>query len=657
MVGHLFAVLVCLTGAVPEGKSSPDADYEAQKAAVGRDAASQVQLALWCEAHGLEKERLKHLAIAVLSDPANATARGLLGLVQYQGKWIRPDSLADKVRSDSELSEALAQYNTRRASMKGKANEHYALANWCEAHGLRAEAMAHYSIVTRLEPSRDAAWKHLGCKKYQGVWMTESQIATMEAETDAQRRADRHWKPILEKYKLWLTDKRHRVEAETGLAKVNDPRAIRSIWAVFGMSGATGERVAVGLLGQIDAPNSSRGLAMLAVGGASPEVRRVAYEILKRRDPRDVVDLLIGMIRTPMKFEVRPVAGPGTAGVLFVEGERYNVRRVYEAPAVSMAGISNRFFAPGMPYDPYASQQALNLSYWPNASIGPASSDSSRAGGLSAGNQLVADSTRAALERDGLIAQQVARNIAVARTDAQMVENQLESDVRSVKAMNATITETNERVLPILGDLTNQEFGAKPEAWQKWWTDQKGYAYVTPLEPAVKPTYEFVLPLRLMLPHNSCFAAGTPVRTLVGLKPIESLQAGDQVFVQDIKTGAVKLQPIVAIHHNPPNQTYRVSVDGETIAATGIHRFWKAGHGWTMARDLKPGDVIRTLGATARVSRVDLDATPRPVFNLEVAEGRSFFVGQVGALVHDNSLVESTPESFKSLPAASTSAP
>ena len=34
---------------------------------------------------------------------------------------------------------------------------------------------------------------------------------------------------------------------------------------------------------------------------------------------------------------------------------------------------------------------------------------------------------------------------------------------------------------------------------------------------------------------------------------------------------------------------------GESIAATGIHRFWKAGNGWTMARDLKPGDRIRAL--------------------------------------------------------------
>ena len=49
--------------------------YQARKKA-GRDAKAQVRLALWCEAHGLTAERLKHLSLAVLYDPANALARG-----------------------------------------------------------------------------------------------------------------------------------------------------------------------------------------------------------------------------------------------------------------------------------------------------------------------------------------------------------------------------------------------------------------------------------------------------------------------------------------------------------------------------------------------------------------------------------------------------
>src|SRR5262249_27388386 len=71
--------------------------YEAAKAGVGRDPEAHIALALWCEAHGLHSERVKHLAFAVLTDPTNATARGLLGLVEYRGRWQRPDAVAEKV--------------------------------------------------------------------------------------------------------------------------------------------------------------------------------------------------------------------------------------------------------------------------------------------------------------------------------------------------------------------------------------------------------------------------------------------------------------------------------------------------------------------------------------------------------------------------------
>ena len=64
-----------------------------------------------------------------------------------------------------------------------------------------------------------------------------------------------------------------------------------------------------------------------------------------------------------------------------------------------------------------------------------------------------------------------------------------------------------------------------------------------------------------------------------------------------------------------------------------------------MARDLKPGDTLRTLGGTGP-RRGRRGRRVQPVFNLEVAHGQSFFVGDRGVLVHDNSLVEPTPEPF-----------
>ena len=75
-----------------------------------------------------------------------------------------------------------------------------------------------------------------------------------------------------------------------------------------------------------------------------------------------------------------------------------------------------------------------------------------------------------------------------------------------------------------------------------------------------------------------------------------------------------------------------------------------------MARDLKPGDEVRTLGGTAKVLSVGPDQVRR-VYNLEVADGHSFFVGRSGMLVHDNSLVEPTPAPFDAAPVLVATAP
>jgi hypothetical protein len=73
------------------------------------------------------------------------------------------------------------------------------------------------------------------------------------------------------------------------------------------------------------------------------------------------------------------------------------------------------------------------------------------------------------------------------------------------------------------------------------------------------------------------------------------------------------------------------------------------------ARDLKSGDTLRTVGGLAIVKSVDRDRV-QPVFNLQVAQGESFFVGDSGVLAHDNSLVNPTPSPFDAVPELEKSA-
>jgi hypothetical protein len=250
---------------------------------------------------------------------------------------------------------------------------------------------------------------------------------------------------------------------------------------------------------------------------------------------------------------------------------------------------------------------------------------------------------------------------------AAVAERQLENDLQAVKGYNAGADASNERVVQVLRGVTGHDEGANQESWAAWWTDQQGYVY-RPRSPSPKPTIVENVPLAFApepVPFNvhtvqtgpatvanevtasshSCFGAGTPVKTLLGPRPIESLQVGDRILTEDTRTGVITYEPVIAVYHNRPAQTFAVSVGNESVSATGIHRFWKAGHGWVMARDLKPGDRIRTLGGVATISSVEPQAV-QPVFNLEVASGQSFFVGNGGALVHDNSLVQAVAEPF-----------
>jgi hypothetical protein len=102
------------------------------------------------------------------------------------------------------------------------------------------------------------------------------------------------------------------------------------------VGGERDQLITVQLLGQIDAPLSSKTLAALAIYGKTPQVRRGALETLRRRPAEDFLAMFVALMRDPLKYEVRPVGGPGSPGVLYVEGEQFNVQRFYVPPMPSL---------------------------------------------------------------------------------------------------------------------------------------------------------------------------------------------------------------------------------------------------------------------------------------------------------------------------------
>jgi hypothetical protein len=722
----LLCAALMLAAGPPEDEVRQE--YETARAQAGRDAEAHVKLALWCEAHGLEAERLQHLAIAVLADPSHALARSLMGLVAYHGKWARPDEVSRRVHEDAELAAKLAEYNARRSRMKNTADAHWKLALWCEEQGLNAEATAHLTSVVRLDPGREAAWKRLGCRKVNGRWMSEAQIEAMKAERAAQAKANETWLAQLGRWKDDLRDRdpKKRQAAETGLSGIRDPRVAPAAMRVFGTENPADQLRLIQILGQIDAPAASRGLALLSLTGLTPEIRRAATETLARCDPHDYMAPLISLLRKRLRYEVRPVGGPGSPGALFVEGQQFNRMRYYAPPPLPFAYVgSGQSWAtddwgfeilriPGAGYTETSAPQTVATFTGAEYRHGVAAGDpraAARDAAIAAGRtpwnvatglfkpgwgtaDFIKDSDftvnvtkTTTTTRSTEVTIPIGRIVQEYQLSAAVAQEQLKQDVALVEAENLRIDQANDLVVGVLNNVTGQNLAADPELWRSWWTDQLGYAY-TPPGPIARPTVVENVPLAYlpqpvpsmtrigpvtgtssqyyasgrMTPDGlhrmakmgifpCCFAAGTLVRTLEGTKPIEELRVGDLVLSLDTTSGALRYQPVLTVFQFRPQATIQIALEGGgSLTCTPLHKFWLAGHGWVMARDLKPGDALRAVGGTAVIAAIEPQKVG-PVYNLEVAEDQNFFVGTQGILTHDNTPAGRRSQAFDALAA------
>lgn len=581
MLAHLLIGLGLLSSSTPQS-----------------DAREFIRQALQCEANGRDLERRRFLDLAVKADPANSAARGLLGQLKIDGRWVDPGQ-AGPGRRDEQRAAIRARYEARRDATPDRSEAQFQLAAWCEEHGLSAEATAHLTRVTRLDPMNQAAWHKLGRRMYRGDWLTEEEIAERRAEAREQARADQDWLPLLRHWKSGLLDPARRDEATRELSQIRDPRAVPTVAQVF-QGGGRWERWAVYILGRIDAPQAAQALAGLAVFGELDATRESAIRQLRDCDPRTYVGLLINWIKSPTRYEVEQPERDSEAVVL-IDDPQVNIERRYHAVPVREDGRTPTL-------------ATANPRSFRAASFGRTEADPDVERG------------RAALKE------------------------RVEADLREIDRANVPIERTNQRVLHALHQLTGKTLGPDQLVWTSWWTDQLGYHSSIPehvskplvvqevATPYVSPPPVIVPPAAFSSGH-SCFAAGTPVHTRSGQRAIESLKIGDQVLAQDVATGELGFEPVIAVLRNPPSNMLRVDLEsGESIVATEIHRFWLAGQGWKMTRELKPGDRLRVLGGTVAVLAVAREPQQR-VYNLEVADKSDFFVGKRGVLVHDATLV------------------
>jgi hypothetical protein len=666
-----------LLTALPPDSPAPDVlrDYQAAAAQAGRDAKAHVRLALWCEAHGLETQRLEHLKTALQVNPDDPTARGLLGQVLHQGQWKTPEEVAACSSAEKDQAGALADYRIRRERIPDTAEAHWQLAEWCAQNNLPDEARVHYQAVVRLDPAREQAWENLGYRKQKDRWVNSEQIAAERSEASAQQKADKHWSPLFEKWRSWLgqRSKTKRAQAEAGLARVDDPRAVPAIMRVFSAAGPDNQDRAAQVLRALDAPAASRALAWLAAFGVATEIRTLAATSLIGRDPREFADFLIGLLRAPVKYEVRRVGGPGSPGELYVEGKRLNNRIFYNAPAplatFQPADTFAGYDANGLPivnrvvtYVPMPIAAALD----PTLTGAPDLSNAAQALGqtkLGAAGQALGQkmyqnqqqntaiatgmqNVGALIPRDGYFRMPITAQIPVGQLMAQAnqramsSQQQLEEDLAALERYNKDVNLLNIRVLAALQTASGKNLGSDRGSWSKWWSTLVATSSAAPVPPrdsgGQNATAAAESNARADVPS---FAAGTQVWTVTGLRPIEDLRAGDKVLTQDAATGALGFAPVLTTRPVVREPVKSITIGDSTVIATDLERFWVAGKGFIKARDLEPGDAVRALNGALRVGAI-ADAGTRPVYHIEVVDGRVIVVGQRGVLAHDHRLAQ-----------------
>ena len=167
---------------------------------------------------------------------------------------------------------------------------------------------------------------------------------------------------------------------------------------------------------------------------------------------------------------------------------------------------------------------------------------------------------------------------------------------------------------------------------------------------------------------RACFPAGTQVAVRLAddgryeTKSIETLAEGDVILTRDQAdvANAVRRGQVTRVFSRKSDHLRCLTIecrgDQVVIRTTDDHPFWLVHKGWTRAADLRVGDQLAGLDATAYgcvlASTRESFQNGVDVYNLEVASAHTYFVGNGlapanwAAWVHNLCLFESIQDQF-----------
>lgn len=259
---------------------------------------------------------------------------------------------AESVERVEKTDTPLGEYDRRLADTPDTADGWFALAQWCEQHGLTAARTRHLKRVLELDADHAGARAALGYVRVGDVWVdgsrTTSQPAAGSATSAPARGPDESPERLIRSIQgRWAQRIRaiqqHQLEASFDrmvaagrkqILEIRDPLAILPMARILSAGGYESRRVLAEALSQFTEDEATLNLTVLALTDEDAGIRRLcAVELAKRGDPRvgqqlrealrSDSDALIRNAARALEILRDPAAVPNLIDVLTVQRRKW----------------------------------------------------------------------------------------------------------------------------------------------------------------------------------------------------------------------------------------------------------------------------------------------------------------------------------------------
>ncbi|MDO6384571.1 polymorphic toxin-type HINT domain-containing protein, partial [Leptospira santarosai] len=142
--------------------------------------------------------------------------------------------------------------------------------------------------------------------------------------------------------------------------------------------------------------------------------------------------------------------------------------------------------------------------------------------------------------------------------------------------------------------------------------------------------------------ESLCFVSGTLVLTGTGLKAIDRVKIGDEVLAFNPETKDQSLKQVVRLFRNENTELLKINFgEGEEVRTTAGHRFFTENRGFVLACELSTKDILLDkAGERISIHSIVKETHKEkiPVFNFEVEDYHTYYVGETCILVHNDSV-------------------